>query len=69
MELVEHLARIALVANQLGGVRPLPADVLPALLQARARRDLGKTRPSDDLTAVCGSGQKDGGRVRAAAAP
>lgn len=50
MELVEHLARIALVARQLGGVRPLPADVLPALLQARARAGLGKTRPSGDST-------------------
>ena len=31
MELVEHLARIALVAQQLGGVRPLPAEDVAAL--------------------------------------
>jgi L-fuculose-phosphate aldolase len=48
LELVEHLARIALVARQLGGVRPLPADVMPALLQARARAGLGKPQPIAD---------------------
>ena len=31
MELVEHLCRIALVARQLGGPRPLPDDVVAAL--------------------------------------
>ncbi len=31
MELVEHLAKIALVASQLGGVRPLPAEDVAAL--------------------------------------
>lgn len=41
LELVEHLARIALVARQLGGARPLPRAVLPALLEARAKAGLG----------------------------
>jgi L-fuculose-phosphate aldolase len=41
MELVEHLAKIALVARQLGGVRPLPSVVLPRLLEARAKAGLG----------------------------
>jgi len=41
LELVEHLARIALVARQLGGVRPLPPAVLPALLEARRKAGLG----------------------------
>jgi len=41
MELVEHLAKIALVARQLGGVRPLPSAVLPKLLEARAKAGLG----------------------------
>lgn len=41
LELVEHLARIALVAQQLGGVRPVPADALPALLEARRKAGLG----------------------------
>jgi L-fuculose-phosphate aldolase len=42
LELVEHLARIALVAHQLGGARPLPAHYLPPLLAARARAGLGR---------------------------
>ncbi len=41
MELVEHLARIALVARQLGGVRPLPSALLPKLLESRAKAGLG----------------------------
>jgi L-fuculose-phosphate aldolase len=40
MELVEHLAKIALVARQLGGVRPLPSTVLPKLTEARAKAGL-----------------------------
>ena len=45
MELVEHLARIALVARQLGGVRPLPSAVLPKLMEARAKAGLGGAAP------------------------
>jgi L-fuculose-phosphate aldolase len=41
MELVEHLCRIALVARQLGGARPLPAQLVGSLLAARARAGLG----------------------------
>lgn len=41
LELVEHLARIALVARQLGSVRALPTSVLPALAEARAKAGLG----------------------------
>jgi L-fuculose-phosphate aldolase len=41
LELVEHLARVALVAHQLGGVRALPASALPALAEARAKAGLG----------------------------
>jgi L-fuculose-phosphate aldolase len=40
-ELVEQLARIALTARQLGGVRALPASSIPALLEARAKAGLG----------------------------
>ena len=40
-ELVEHLAKIALVARQLGGARPLPQAVIPALLESRAKAGLG----------------------------
>jgi L-fuculose-phosphate aldolase len=41
MELVEHLARVALVAQQVGGVRPLPDGVIPALLESRRKAGLG----------------------------
>ncbi|HEX8950878.1 MAG TPA: hypothetical protein VF945_03485, partial [Polyangia bacterium] len=51
MELVEHLARIALVARQLGGVRPLPSALLPKLLEARAKAGLGGASPSPSLSA------------------
>ena len=46
VELVEHLAKVALVARQLGGVRPLPSAALPALLAARAKAGLGSVRAS-----------------------
>ncbi len=42
MELVEHLAKVALVARQLGGVRAVPGAVIPALLEARAKAGLGR---------------------------
>jgi L-fuculose-phosphate aldolase len=42
LELVEHLARIALVAQQLGGVRPLPDAVLGGLLESRRKAGLGQ---------------------------
>jgi L-fuculose-phosphate aldolase len=41
MELIEHLARIALTAHQLGGPTPLSPDVVEALLAARAKAGLG----------------------------
>ncbi|MEZ4467022.1 MAG: hypothetical protein R3F43_21870 [bacterium] len=40
LELVEHLARIAHAAVPLGGVQPLPADMVQALLAARAKAGL-----------------------------
>lgn len=42
LELVEHLSRIAILAQPLGGVRPLPESAIPPLLQARAKAGLGK---------------------------
>ena len=42
LELVEHLARIAILAQATGGVRPFPEDALPPLLAARAKAGLGK---------------------------
>jgi L-fuculose-phosphate aldolase len=41
MELVEHLAKISLVAHQLGGIRPIPSTAIPALLEARRKAGLG----------------------------
>jgi L-fuculose-phosphate aldolase len=41
MELVEHVAKILLVARQLGQVHELPAALVTALLEARAKAGLG----------------------------
>ena len=41
VELVEQLARVALDAERVGGVKPLPDSVLPALLAARRKAGLG----------------------------
>ena len=41
LELVEHLAKIALVAHQLGGARGIPDGALPALLEARRKAGFG----------------------------
>lgn len=41
LELCEHLARIFLLALPLGGVQPLPAALIPPLLEARRRAGLG----------------------------
>ena len=48
MELIEHLARIALLAKPLGGVRPLPAEDVAKLLEARKKAGLepGAARPA-----------------------
>jgi L-fuculose-phosphate aldolase len=42
LELVEHLATIALAAAAVGGVVPLPASDYPALLAARAKANIGR---------------------------
>jgi L-fuculose-phosphate aldolase len=42
MELVEHLAKIALAAGPLGGVEPLPDSALQPLLAARAKAGIGR---------------------------
>jgi L-fuculose-phosphate aldolase len=42
LELVEHLAGIAIAAAPLGGVEPLPASSIGALLAARAKANLGR---------------------------
>ncbi len=42
LELVEHLARIAIAAAPLGGVEPLPGAAIPPLLAARAKAGIGR---------------------------
>jgi L-fuculose-phosphate aldolase len=42
LELVEHLAKIALAAQPLGGIAPLPEEMVRALLPARAKAGLGR---------------------------
>jgi L-fuculose-phosphate aldolase len=42
LELVEHLARIAIAASPVGGVEPLPEAWVPSLLAARAKAGIGK---------------------------
>lgn len=67
LELVEHLARIALEAERIGGVRPLPETALPALLEARRKAGLGAKPtvvacalpPSDAPVNVCAPGTND----------
>ncbi len=55
LELVEQLAKVALVARQLGGVRPLPPSVLPKLLDARAKAGLGPAAASAPLAPATGA--------------
>ena len=42
MELVEHLAKIQLVAHQAGGIRQIPKDDIEGLLKARTKAGLGR---------------------------
>ncbi len=42
LELVEHLAKIAIAAAPLGGVEPLPDSALQPLLAARAKANIGR---------------------------
>lgn len=51
MELVEHLATIALAAQAVGGVRPLPDDAIAPLLAKRASAGLGAAAARSALSA------------------
>ncbi|HEY5933862.1 MAG TPA: class II aldolase/adducin family protein, partial [Kofleriaceae bacterium] len=42
LELVEHLARIAIEAAPLGGIEPLPEAAIGPLLAARAKAGVGR---------------------------
>jgi L-fuculose-phosphate aldolase len=67
LELCEHLSRIYLLALPAGGVQPLPAALLPPLLEARRKAGLGPeargvTAPSPAAEATPRS---DGDRIAA----
>lgn len=54
MEMVEHFARITLVAELLGGARPLPREEVEKLIAARARYNVNshaRTEPGMPLVA------------------
>ena len=53
LELVEHLARIALEAERAGGLRPLPDGAVAELLEARRKAGLGiAPDPQPELTSI-----------------
>jgi L-fuculose-phosphate aldolase len=52
LELVEHLARIAILAAPLGGVQPLPEALLAPMMQARAKASIG--RVADKAVEIAG---------------
>lgn len=55
MELVEHLAKIALVARQVGGVRPIPESTVDQLLGARRKAGLGPKPEAAPMAAPTGT--------------
>jgi L-fuculose-phosphate aldolase len=57
MELVEHLAKIAIAAEPLGGVEPLPESAIQPLLAARAKAGIGRAadRAVDTAPQLLGS--------------
>jgi L-fuculose-phosphate aldolase len=52
LELVEHLARIAIAAAPLGGIEPLPEAAIAPLLAARAKANLGRAADRAVATAA-----------------
>ncbi|MBI4512444.1 MAG: class II aldolase/adducin family protein [Deltaproteobacteria bacterium] len=53
MELVEHLAKIALEAERVGGVKALPDSVLSSLLEARRKAGLGLAQKPAPRVVAC----------------
>ncbi len=52
LELVEHLAKIAIAAEALGGVDPLPEAAIGPLLAARAKANIGRAADNAEKTAA-----------------
>lgn len=74
LELVEHLCHMALLALPAGGVKPLPAALLPPLLEARRKAGLGPEArgvqaPTQGQTAQAPATSTAAAPVAAAAAP
>ena len=67
LELVEHLARIAVAAAPLGGVEPLPDAAIAPLLAARAKAGIG--RAADRAVATAAQLLGDAPRPVVACAP
>ena len=69
LELVEHLARIAIAAAVLGGVEPLPEAAIAPLLAARARANIGRAADRAVATAAQLLGGSPSAVVACAPAP
>jgi L-fuculose-phosphate aldolase len=71
LELVEHLARIAIAAQALGGVEPLPEAAIAPLLAARAKANIGRAadRAVETAASLLGSGATPGPKAVVACAP
>jgi L-fuculose-phosphate aldolase len=52
LELVEHLAQIALFAERAGGIKPLPDSAIAALLESRRKAGLGPKAQAPAATAA-----------------
>ena len=63
LELVEHLAKIAIAAAPLGGVEPLPDSAIGPLLAARAKANIGRAadRAVETAAQLMGSGAPSAG--------
>ncbi|MEZ4360833.1 MAG: class II aldolase/adducin family protein [Kofleriaceae bacterium] len=69
LELVEHLARIAISAEPLGGVRPLPDAFVESLMPARAKAGLGRAADRAVEVAARLAGTPSAGKGVVACAP
>jgi L-fuculose-phosphate aldolase len=69
LELVEHLARIAIAAAPLGGVEPLPEAAIAPLIAARAKANIGHAADRAVATAAQLLGDTPGPVVACAPAP
>ncbi len=65
LELVEHLARIAVTAQAVGGVKPLPDSAIAPLLAKRAKSGLGAAADrAGEATSATSAPARPGGDLR-----